>query len=54
MVSTNKMYTYMKKLFLSVFAAVLSLTLFAQNESADNIIGTYSCGIGETAVWVRE
>ena len=43
----------MKKFFLSVFAAVLSLTLFAQNESADNIIGTYSCGTGKDAYKVK-
>ncbi|MBR5945962.1 DUF2147 domain-containing protein [bacterium] len=43
----------MKKMILVLFALFFSIVLFAQNDKADNIIGTYLCGTGIDAYRVR-
>lgn len=43
----------MKKMILALFALFFSIVLFAQNDKADNIIGTYLCGTGIDAYRVR-
>ena len=43
----------MKKLLLAVSALLLSMSLFAQNNKADNILGTYDCGTGKDAYKVK-
>ncbi|MBP5333604.1 MAG: DUF2147 domain-containing protein [Bacteroidales bacterium] len=43
----------MKKIILAVSALLLSVGLFAQNNKADNILGTYNCGTGKDAYKVK-
>jgi uncharacterized protein (DUF2147 family) len=43
----------MKKIIVALCALFLSLLAFAQNDKADNIIGTYLCGKGQSAYKVK-
>ena len=43
----------MKKFLLAASALLLSLGLFAQNNNANNILGTYNCGTGIDAYKVK-
>ena len=43
----------MKKLLLAISALLLTIGLSAQNNKADNILGTYNCGTGKDAYKVK-
>ena len=43
----------MKRMILALTALLFSLCLMAQNDKADNIIGTYLCGTGKDAYKVQ-
>ena len=41
----------MKQFLLALTTLLLSLSLFAQNDKADNIVGTYLCGEGIVVIF---
>ena len=43
----------MKKIIVALFALFVSLGAFAQNDKADNIVGTFLCGSGKDAYKVQ-
>lgn len=43
----------MKRLILTIAAAFAALSLFAQNDKADNILGVYNAGVGKDAYKVK-
>lgn len=43
----------MKKLLLAVFALLMTVGLWAQNDKAGNIVGTFTCGTGKDAYKVK-
>ena len=43
----------MKKIILTLAAAFAAIALFAQNDKADNILGTYKAGVGKDAYKIQ-
>ena len=43
----------MKRIIIALSALMLSLSLFAQNDKAGNIVGIYNCGAGKDAYKVQ-